>query len=124
MRTVGFLLLLLIMSCSSRSMDDIKAEMELAQKNQNVEKQLELYEEIIREFPETKEAVTAEFQMAFIYNNYLQDFDEAEKRYKAFIKKYPNHELVSSAEYEIQTLRISPDELLKIDSTDTEVITK
>ena len=63
----------LVISCASRNMDDIKREMELAQKNQNTEKQIELYEEIIDRFPESKEAVTAEFQVAFIYNNYLSN---------------------------------------------------
>lgn len=105
-------------------MDDIKNEMELAQKDQNVNKQIELYEEILERFPESKEAISAEFQIAFIYNNYLQNYDEAERRYKAFIKKYPQHELVSSAEYEIKTLRIPADQLLVPDSLNTEGLSK
>lgn len=124
MKTVLWLSVLSLMSCSSKNIDDIKREIELAQKNQNVELQIKLYNEIIDVFPNTKDAITAEFQIAFIYNNYLKDYDEAEKRYSKFIDKYPDSDLVESAKYEIKTLRIPADELLLIDSLKNSEITK
>ena len=44
------------------------------------------------------------FMLGFINANDLKDLEKAEKHYKAFLEKYPNHDLSDDAEYEIKTL--------------------
>ncbi len=81
----------------------------LGQGNQSVK----YYEKFITEYPENKRANIALFQMAFVYENVVQNKELAVKYYQEFTEKYPNHELVPSAEVSIANIDKSPEELIK-----------
>ena len=60
------------------------------------------------------------FLSAFLLNNDLHKLDSAKIVYEAFIQKYPSHELVPSAKFELETMGKDPGVFFKHDSTSTE----
>lgn len=54
------------------------------------------------------------FLKAFILENYLKDFDNAEKYYSIVVEKYPDHPLAQDAEVAISFLGIDDEELIKM----------
>jgi tetratricopeptide (TPR) repeat protein len=67
--------------------------------------------EIRKDFEKEPECI---FLAAFIYENQLGKLAEAEKLYKLFIKKYPNHALANDAKASLQYLGKTPEELIKM----------
>jgi hypothetical protein len=49
----------------------------------------------------------------FINANELKNFDEATSLYKQFLMEYPNNELASSAQAELDNMGLSPEEILQ-----------
>lgn len=54
------------------------------------------------------------FLKAFILENYLKDFENAEKYYSIVVEKYPDHPLAQDAEAAISFLGIDDEELIKM----------
>jgi hypothetical protein len=48
----------------------------------------------------------------FINANELQNYDEATRLYKQFLQEYPNDELASSAQAELDNMGLTPEEIL------------
>jgi TolA-binding protein len=74
---------------------------------------LQLFQQIIEKYPKHKISEEALFLQGYIYENSLQDYDKAKQIYADFIKKYPNSELTEDAQYAIQNLGKTPEEILK-----------
>ena len=62
------------------------------------------FERILREYPESNAASHAMFMEAYVYHNFLIDLPKAKAKYTLFIKKYPDHELVVSAQAELDEI--------------------
>ena len=62
------------------------------------------FKSLIEEYPEGKNAPNSMFMIGFINANHTNNYDKAEKYYNMFMEKYPEHELVSSAKYELENL--------------------
>ncbi len=58
--------------------------------------------------------VSCLFLKAFIYENYLKDFENAKKYYQLIIDKYPEHKLAKDAEAAIIYIGIDDLELVKL----------
>jgi hypothetical protein len=52
------------------------------------------------------------FLIGYLYNNELHHLDSAAAAYRRFLEKYPNHEMALSAQFELDNLGKSPEELL------------
>jgi hypothetical protein len=50
---------------------------------------------------------------AFISANDLKKYKEATALYKQFLQEYPDNELTSSAQAELDNMGLSPEEILK-----------
>jgi outer membrane protein assembly factor BamD (BamD/ComL family) len=66
---------------------------------------------LLKEYPDGMFADRALFMVGYINNNHLKNLDRAREYYTKFIEKYPNHELVTAAKYELENLGKDPDEL-------------
>ena len=55
------------------------------------------------------------FLVGYLYNNELHNTDSAAAAYRRFLERFPQHEMATSAQYELQTLGKSPEELLPQD---------
>ena len=101
----GMAFLIFIIACSDKKSE--KAYFDLGYENYNNEKYeeaLNSFNSILEYYPEGEFASKAMFMAGFISANHLENLDEAKKYYEMFIKKYPEHELVDSAKYELETL--------------------
>ena len=54
------------------------------------------------------------FLVAFIYDTYLKQLDQAKTAYEKVIEKYPNHHLTRDAKLSIEHLGMSDEELIKM----------
>jgi len=79
----------------------------------NAEKAIDAYNIILEKYPDSKNASAALFLTAFIYEDQLQDFANAEKYYKLFLKKYPESDFADDAEISLKNLGKTPEELIK-----------
>ena len=83
------------------------------QKINNYLKAVEYYNELIDKFPNNQKTAEAIFMAGFICAENLRDFERARHYYKRFLKNYPDHELASSVQVELENLGKSPAEILK-----------
>lgn len=71
-------------------------------------------------YPEHETAANALFFIGYLYNNSLNDLIQAEKYYNEFLERYPGHKMAESAEVELASLGMTPDQLFeKILGTDS-----
>lgn len=79
----------------------------------NLNKAINLYQDLANNYTSHPRHSDALFKLGFIYNNTLQDTTKARNAYNKFIEMYPNDELADDAQWEIDNLGISDDELLR-----------
>ncbi len=63
-------------------------------------------------YPDGEKTPLAMFLIGYIYNNELHNLDSAASAYKRFLEKYPTNEMAMSAQFELNTLGKSPEELI------------
>jgi TolA-binding protein len=81
--------------------------------SQSMEKAAESYRKLQEKYPKDHRAPMALFMAAYIKANELHKYQEATELYNLFLKKYPEHELASSAAQELEIMGLSPDEVLQ-----------
>lgn len=119
------ILVFLISACSQKLPENEYFDAGYDQYNkENFEEALNNFKLLIKYYPEGELAAKSIFMIGFINANHVNDLEEAKKYYTQFIEKYPDHELVDSARYELDTLGKSIDELpifekIEGDSADT-----
>jgi tetratricopeptide (TPR) repeat protein len=79
---------------------------------QNFQAAVEGYKRYVAKYPDSAKAPTALFLIGFLYNNELKNLDSARVYYQQFLAKYPGNEMAMSAQFELQNLGKSADELL------------
>ncbi|HLP16842.1 MAG TPA: tetratricopeptide repeat protein [Bacteroidota bacterium] len=70
------------------------------------------YREFVAKYPDLVQTPVAMFLIGFIYNNSLGNTDSARIGYEQFLAKYPHHDLSQSAQFELDNLGKSADEIL------------
>ena len=80
---------------------------------ESLEKSVSLFRKIYDDYSESSYAPTGLFMSGFVLANELNYYDKATETYKLFLEKYPNHELATSAEEEVENMGLSPEEILK-----------
>ena len=73
---------------------------------------IDLYKRYVQLYPNGKQTPLSMFIIGYLYNNELHNLDSASAAYKRFLEKYPDNEMAMSAQYELNTLGKTPDELL------------
>lgn len=74
---------------------------------------IRMFETLIKEHPEFNDVSKAQFLIGMIYENNIQDTLKAKAAYQEFIEKYPQDELVDDAQFLIQNLSLSDQELIE-----------
>jgi outer membrane protein assembly factor BamD (BamD/ComL family) len=72
-----------------------------------------LFDRIIQEYPEYDKSSSALFLKAFVYEDQLQDYENAKINYELFLSKYPDSEFADDAQVSLRNLGKSPEELIK-----------
>lgn len=76
-------------------------------------KAIEIYQQIITQYPTFSKAAEAHFMLAFSYDEDMNNLESARKEYEAFIKTYPSHGFVDDAEMLLSNLGKSDEEILR-----------
>ncbi len=100
----SLLIIAILFGCSKLSENEYYS---LAKENyaeQNFELAINNFRSLIDNYPESIHSSEALFMLGFINANDVKDYDEAKKYYQKFIEKYPDHELIGSATYELDNL--------------------
>ena len=87
---------------------------ETARTLRDIPKAITLYDWIIEQYPNHPRGATSLFLKAFTFDNDLKDFENAKKYYDEFLKKYPNNEFAESAQFLLENLGKSEEELGKM----------
>jgi TolA-binding protein len=72
-----------------------------------------VWEQLIAGYPTTDAAKSGMFQLAFCYEQFFKDLEKAKAMYERFLKKYPDDQLATSAEFSLQNLGKSADEIIQ-----------
>lgn len=72
-----------------------------------------LFDRIINEYPDYNKSSSALFLKAFVYEDQLQDYENAKYNYELFLSKFPDSEFADDAEVSLKNLGKSPEELIK-----------
>jgi len=76
-------------------------------------KTIELFDQVITNYPDFEKTPQALFLKAFTYENYLNDIEKAKATYELFLKKYPEHSFANDAQVSLKNLGKSPEEIIK-----------
>lgn len=87
---------------------------ELAKTVRTFPKTLSLYDWIIEKYPNYENAGLALFLKAFIMENQFKKFDEAKVLYAEFIDKYPDHKFADDAQFSMDNIGKSGEEIMEI----------
>jgi outer membrane protein assembly factor BamD (BamD/ComL family) len=66
----------------------------------------------VERYPKGRQTEMAMFLIGFVYNNSLHQIDSAGAAYRRFLERYPESQYATAAQYELNSLGKSPDELL------------
>lgn len=98
-------LIFIIFACSSKlSEEEYYNAAKDAYAKENYTQAVENFKNLVNHYPEGKRSAETLFMLGFINANDIKNLPEAEKYYKEFIAKYPQHELADDAQYELNTL--------------------
>jgi outer membrane protein assembly factor BamD (BamD/ComL family) len=102
----GLLMLLIVFTaCTKKKTEQEYFQMAYDQYNkEQFTEAINNFEKVLEYYPHGTNAPKAMFMIGFIHANNTKNYDEAKKYYTMFIEKYPQHELVNSAEYELKNL--------------------
>ena len=86
---------------------------EIAMNLQMSGRAVEGYQRILTDYPDFDKSALCIFLQAFVYENQMQQFEEAKSLYREFLEKHPGHELAEDALVSIQNMGKSLEELIK-----------
>jgi len=72
------------------------------------------FEDLIKKFPKYKKGANAKFMIGMIYENDIQDTLKAKEAYQEFINEYPNSDLIDDAQFLIQNLSLTDEQLIEM----------
>lgn len=103
---IGLLILLLVFTaCSKKKSESEYFQTAYDQYNkEQYQEAIQNFEKVLKYYPTGNNAPKAMFMIGFIHANNTKNLGEAKKYYTMFIEKYPQHELASSADYELKHL--------------------
>jgi len=84
----------------------------LGNDTRQIEGAIEDYKLYVKRYPDGKNSPLAMFLIGYLYNNELQQTDSAAAAYRRFLERYPESEMATSAQFELNTLGKSPEELI------------
>lgn len=77
------------------------------------EESIAIFKRIQENYPKHHYAEEALFLSGFVYENHMGDIAKAKATYQEFIEKYPQSELAEDAQFAIDNLGISPEDIIK-----------
>ena len=85
----------------------------IAQQKGDMQGAITLYERLLSEYPQSDLGDEAQFMIAFIYEEYMNDIEKAREAYQRVIDRYPNSELAASAKQLLPHVGKNPEEWVR-----------
>lgn len=82
-----------------------------AQEQSDFPTAIKSYEELVQRFPKSTYAPKCQFMIGYLYANHLKDEGKARASYQAFIKAYPEDQLVKDAQWELDHLGLDVNQI-------------
>jgi len=82
----------------------------IAQQQGDMRKAIAHYQRLLLEYAKCDQADEAQFMIAFIYEEYIKDLDQAREAYQRVIDNYPDSELAVSAQWLLPNVGRNPEE--------------
>jgi outer membrane protein assembly factor BamD (BamD/ComL family) len=76
------------------------------------QKAIDLYKQYTAAYPGSSRTPGAMFLVGFIYNNELHNYDSAAAAYRRFLERFPRDPMAKDAQFELDSLGKSPEQLL------------
>ncbi|MEE9371731.1 MAG: tetratricopeptide repeat protein [Saprospiraceae bacterium] len=86
---------------------------EVARSLRTMPKAMNLYDWILKKYPDHKKGPTTLFIKGFLLEQEFDQMEEAKKIYEQFLTQYPEHEMASSAKFLLNNMGKSDEEILK-----------
>jgi peptidyl-prolyl cis-trans isomerase C len=85
---------------------------------------IDLFRQVVTQYPKDKSAIQADFMIGFTYAEELKDYPAARTAFQEFIRKYPQSDLVASAHWMLENMEHSapPQEVGPPDSLQFEIV--
>jgi len=77
------------------------------------EESIAIFKRIQENYPKHHYAEEALFLTGFVYENHMGNIAKAKVTYQEFIEKYPKSELAEDAQFAIENLGISPEDIIR-----------
>ena len=87
------------------------------------EKAIDAYRRYTAMNPGGEKVPLAMFLTGYLYNNELRNLDSAGAAYRRFLEKFPHHEMAMAAQFELNNLGKTPEEMLQKDVASQEPAT-
>ncbi len=71
------------------------------------------YELVAEKYPDTEWGQKGLFAAAYTYANEIMNLERAREAYEKYLKRYPDGSMASTAQFELENLGKSPEELLE-----------
>ena len=102
----------------NNSADSLSAEYlfkagEVAMGISESDKSISCFNKVYTEYPNYRKAATAMFLVGFVYETQLKSLAAAQKIYIDFIKKFPEHNLVDDAQFSLNNLGKTDEQIIK-----------
>lgn len=104
--SIAFLLVVIaIAGCKSGPTDqELFEKANAAQGQSDFPTAIKAYEELVQKHPKSTYAPKCQFMVGYLYANHLKDVEKARAAYQAFIKHFPEDNLVKDAQWELDHL--------------------
>ncbi len=103
--SIFLLSVIFLMACADKKTEEEYYKMAYDQYNDGkYEESIKNFSSILENYPDGEKSAKSMFMVGFICANHIDDLEKAKKFYTKFIETYPEHELASSAKYELDTL--------------------
>lgn len=86
---------------------------DLSSKMNETKQAIDLFERMIKKYPDHNSTPYALFLQGFIYENQVGDPAKAKPYYEAFLKNYPDHPIARDVTFSLENLGKTPEELIR-----------
>lgn len=112
------MMLVTVIGCGGKteqvSVKEMMARAQELQEKQNFGEAIKAYKQVVSQYPKTREGANSQFMIGFLYGNYLNDHENAKAALETFLadfSEYADSGLVRGAEFELQFMGKSIDEI-------------
>ena len=75
--------------------------------NKNFEMAIKEYSKVVKDYPDSRFAINAQFMIGYVFANFVQDYESARDEYERFLELFgaeADSGLVQSVKFELQNL--------------------